>query len=486
MSPAAATVDVLMDDFFSAGCPYAQFWYLRYTTYGDFVLGNQPPCTDYYPWVLFSASVADQAVNPSWVYTLFRWSALVRNHPGYSVLDPVFLPVFNASVAPDSGSYIQTNLTFHYLGQPEIDALNPTPYRVNTKYSDGFGYLMQGTIKMDLTESRRVFGVVATDATAAQAWWAANTAFARPAGAVEQAYASWLDQNGNGKYDIYNAFEWFYETDITDLNATIANDGTTTVSVFFDGWGLDVLMARWFYWGSADYRAAVCVAGQIPECTQTLPYGAIQPLGWLPQETCWCESAYINATIRSTMDLDHTAYEEYQFNAWANKGTDGIWNTTDDQPEWTLGPLLMDYVPRVGSGSPGAEGYPNSELRWYEGQKQVHASPGSYAYGQPYEYLVSPTRWIFKDGTTLTIRLPTFEIPWYKPYASTWDAANKIGNYVTFMSTLTLGSITPSGNYYTWDARAKVISMAGPHDWGTTSLPLVSAPYIVFQPETSG
>ncbi|TLZ75478.1 MAG: hypothetical protein E6K14_00885 [Methanobacteriota archaeon] len=140
----------------------------------------------------------------------------------------------------------------------------------------------------------------------------------------------------------------------------------------------------------------------------------------------------------------------------------------------------------MGSGSPGAEGYPNSELRWYEGQKQVHASPGSYAYGQPYEYLVSPTRWIFKDGTTLTIRLPTFEIPWYKPYASTWDAANKIGNYVTFMSTLTLGSITPSGNYYTWDARAKVISMAGPHDWGTTSLPLVSAPYIVFQPETSG
>jgi len=485
VSPASTTVDVLVDQFFAAGCPYAQFWYLRYDTYGDYVLRNQVPCTDYYPWVLYSASVADQAVNPSWVYTLFRWNAIVRNHPGYSVQDPVFLPVFNASVAPDPNSYIQTNLTFHYLGTPEITALNPTPYRVNTKYSDGFGYLLQGTIKMDLTESRRIFGVNATDAASARAWWAANTAFARAAGPLEQQYASWLASNGNGKYDVYNAFEWFYETDITDLNATVASDGTTTVSVFFDGWGLDVLMARFFYWGSANYRDAVCVQGQIPECTQTLPYGAIQPRGWLPQETCWCENAYINATIRATMDLDHTAWEEYQFNAWANAGPDNIWNTTDDQPEWTFGSLLMDYVPRVGSGSPGAEGYPNSELRWYEGLRQIHASPGSYAYGQPYEYLVSPTRWILNAGSTLTLRLPSFEIPWYDPHRSTWDAAAKIGNYVTFLSTLALKSITPTGNYYTWDSRAKVVSIAGPYDWGAASLPVVSAPYIEFVPETT-
>lgn len=485
VSPASTTVDVLMDRIFSAGCPYGQFWLLRNQTYGDYVLLNQPPCTDYYPWVLFSKAVADQAVNPSWVYTLYRWSAIVRNHPGYSVQDPVFLPVFNASVAPDPTSYIQANLTFNYIGQPEINALNPTPYRVNTKYSDGFGYLLQGTIKMDLTESRRIFGVNATDAVSARSWWAANTAFARAAGPLEQQYASWLATLGNGKYDIYNGFQWFYETDITDLNATVANDGTTTVSVFFDGWGLDVLLARLFYWGAASYRDAVCVGGQTPECSTTQPYGGIVPAGWSPMESCWCEHAFINATIRSTLDLDQLAFKEYEFNAWANPGPDNFWGTSDDQAEWTWGPLLMDYVPRVGSGLTGASGYPNSELRWYEAYKQTHASPGSYAYGQLYEFLVPPTRWIFDAGSTLTIRLPISEIPWYDPYRSTWNAAAKLGDYVTFMSTLTLKSITPTGNYYTWDPRSKVISFAGPYSWGPNTLPLASAPYIEFVPETT-
>jgi len=911
-SPASTTVDVVMDQFFVAGCPYDDYWVLRFYSYGDQILENQAPCTDYYPWVLFTDNAPE---NPSYVYTLYRWDSRVRNHPGYSLAQPVMFPVFNSSAPVGANSYVRFNLSFEYLNSALLNFYgNTTDYPINSGFSDGFGYLLQGTVEVDLATAKRLFGMrgnaggrpialsssggasrwdgsswsalpalsaaptgpettgwadlvvssdltayaIATDSTVykldsgaaqwtrfinpagpvwakpatdivglvvdhdmtyyaitrglpspvtssqvyrftgpsagnwtlvanfsaqhttlsggvadlalaggtgdaavlyalpsnarlprdpvvylptktigteawtnplagvtrsndvyanasadgktqryanfriaptgtetavrtveigiegktagdddvlvqysvdnggnwtdagtfnptstdttvffdvtghrswsfnnlsnaafttrivykrvgtaasvvsidwlpvrvavvanatfirsvtggsswssfgapspadvlakhravaihspydvhalldngsllrtargaaswswiqafpgapasaawedvawdgqggllvameagagpevwrydlsartwtnvtgslaladvvaistgdMQQWWFAQTDPGSEAGSLESRYAQWLEENGNFKYDIYNGFEWYFQPDITDLNATVAPDGTVTIRVFLDGWGYDVLQARWFYWGAADYRQAV-----------NSPYGTVEPQGWLPMETCWCEKAKIQGTIRSSLDLNFTAIQGYSFTAWANWGPDGEADTDDDLPSWVFPPFLMDYVPRLGGPSPAAGGYGNSELSWYEGMTSIHGTPGSFAYGDRYEYLNAPTRWKLDAGYTVTMIMPTGSVPWYDPVRSTWDPVAGIGIYVDFDAPMTLRLIKPSGDYVIWDPRAKVISMAGPHDWGPVSLPVGPTPWIEFGPETT-
>ncbi len=494
VSANTTTVDILANQFFVSGCPYSNYWDLRYRTYGDVVLRRPSPCTDFYPWILYKSS---PETNPSFVYSLYRFDARVTNSFGYSVWQPVMLPVFNPSVAPSPTSYIHLNFTFNYLNSADIAYWDNTSWPVNPKYSDGFGYLVRGNVIMDLQESKRIFGVVANTPAQAQAWWYTNTEFGGGnAGPLENATGVWLDQQGNGKYDIWNGFQWYYESDIADLNATVASDGTTTVHVFLDGWGLDVLMARWFYWGNANYHDAVCVVG-VGSCAQTLPYGTIKPAGWMPFETCWCENATVDANISGSLDLEFQATSEYWMSAVGNPGADGYYNTTtsqstDDLAGWSFAPTLMDYVPRFGSGLTGASSFPNSELRWYEQSTGYVTTPGSYAYGQRYEYMVVPSRWNMSLGNTLTLVLPRFQIPWYDPVRSYWDPGTHLGRYSIFMSTLTLREVTPSvpgQGYYLWDDRGKVLSLAAPSGFAwpnAKNLPLDPAPYIEFRPESTG
>ncbi len=488
VSPASTTVDILYDRFFTADCPYSDFWPLRKNTYGDVIVRDQSPCLDFYPWVLFAPT---PEINPSWIYTLYHFDARVRNHPGYSVTQPVMLPVFNYSVAPAASSYIFLNASFGYMGPRDLSYWSTTLYQVNPSYSDGYGYLFRGNATMDFQESKRLFGVPASDTPAqAQAWWYANTIPGNRSGPLESAYRSWLYNLGNGKYDVYNGFQYYYSTDVTDLNGTVdPSTGQTRVALFLTGWAYDVLQARWFYWGNASYQSAVCqkwINTTFANCDATLPYGAVRPEGWSPMETCWCENATINATIRSTMNLDYQAVSEYQFDAWADPGPDGIPKTGDDVAGWVFQPTLMDYVPPAGAPSPAASNYPNSELRWYEGMRSVHLSPGSYDYGQAYEYMTVPVRWNLTVGHSLTLVLPRGPIPWIDPVKSTWDATNKIGHYVMFNATLALGSIKPLGTYALWDPNGNVLSIAGPWDWGTTALPMDSSPSIEFVPAPTG
>ncbi len=482
VSANTSTVDVLGSQFFTAACPYQAYWYLRHATYGDVILNGAVPCTDYYPWILYPTGA--RAQNPSWPYTLWRVDMIATNNLGYSVTNPVYLPTFNASVAPAANSYISLNLTFNYLNKDSnlTDPLNinywdTTPWAVNPKYSDGYGYLVRGNITMDPTEAERVFGVPAGTPAEAQAWWYNNTALGRTAGPLEVKMGQWLGALGNGKYYTYNAFQWQYEADITDLNATVAADGTTRVQVFWDGWGYDVLFDRMSYWGAQNYSAAV-----------NAPYGADPPLGWMPFETCWCENATINATIRSSLDIHYQGTSAYWFSGVGNPGPDGLLNTTDDLPGWSWSPSLMDYVPPQGSGLVGASAFPDSELRWYVTHTTAITSPGSYGYGTQYEYMVTPARWNMSLGNTITLVMPRFKVPWFDPVKSVWDPTKLIGDYVTFLSNLTLRLVSPGTGYYLWDARDKVLSVAAPAGfrWPDAGLPLSSEPYIEFGPETTG
>jgi parallel beta-helix repeat protein len=463
VSPSDSTVDVLVDSMFEANCPYGDYWSLRTASYGSVILQDAPPCSDFEPWVLYTST---PETNPSTIHGLYRLDARVRNFYGYSVQEPVLFPILdpNASVDPSSG--LRFNLSFEYLGPRLIESLRGTPYEVGAAFSDGFGYLLRGDVTMDFATSRRIFGVDAATPADARAWWAANTAFARIEGPAEVQFRAFLEAQGNGPYDIYNAFEWFFQADITDLNASVAADGTTNVRLFLDGWGLDVLLARWFYWGNASYADAV-----------NQPFETAFPRGWMPMERCMCESATIQGTIQQSLNLDFEAVATYHLRAWAAPGPDGRLGTSDDGPRWVFEPQLSDYVPRHLSG------YPNSELRWYEGLTRIHATPGSYAYGTSHEYIDVPARWKLDPGSSLTLVLPRSDVTWYDPIRSTWDPVARIGRYATFRDAMTLGEVRPGGDYYLWDPLGKVLSMAGTHDWGTRSLPLEGAPWIEFAPE---
>ncbi len=472
VSPAKTTVDVVVDRVFQADCPYNQYWQLRYRTYGDVLLQDAPPCVNYYPWVLVATSAASQ--NPSYLATLFHLDARVANHPGYDAWNPVIMPILNAGVGPGPSSYIRFNLSFDYMNQSTVNYWDTTLWNVNPKFTDGTGYLVRGNITMDLQESKRVFGVNGTTPAQAQDWWNANTLPGRPAGTVEQAFGRWLMLQGNGPYDIWNGFTWYYEPDITDLNATVAADGTTTVTVFMDGWGLDVLLARWFYWGAQNYTKAV-----------SAPYWQYPPLGWMPFERCDCENATIQGRIGTSMDLNFSAISEYNFNAIGNHGPDGILGTSDDVAAWAFGAYLEDYVPPAGSGLPGASSFPNSELRWYESNTTLLTTPGGYGYGQPYEYTAVPTRWNMSLGHTLTIAMPTTPVTWYDPVRSTWNTTSRIGNYVTFNTSIGAIEVAPSSGYWLWDNRTNVLSIAATagFSWANSSLPLGPAPFVEFFPQ---
>lgn len=487
VSPADTSVDVLVDRFFTAECPFSAYWKPRTGVYGDVLLRNHDTCIDYYPWVLTKNAPRK---NPSWIYTDYHFNARVRNHLGYTVQDPVILPVSNASVDPAPDSYIRANITFDYMVPNYIQSLNGTIWQVGKQFTDGYGDLYRGNITMDFTMSKRIFGLPrnVTTPEEAQRWWWKNTIPGRPTGPVERLLDGWMVRTGsaNGKYDIESGYEWNVQADITDLNATVSQDGTTRIQIFWSGWGVEALFQRWWYWGAANYTDAV-----------NRPYGEVKPLGWMPMEVCWCEKSTLNFTIRNSLDLDYDTVQTYHFQAWGNWGADGIPGTDDDLPAWVWTPYDMDYVPRAASGSPGEEGYPNSELQWWEGKQVLWGTPGSYAYGQPYEVINAPTRWTLNPGSTLTVVLPNTNVPWYDPVESrwTWSQGQKYGNYVTFDAPMTLrqictnvdnpSSCSTSGEYFKWDSRGRVVSIAGPFTWPNDQ-PIQPSPWIEFAPETYG
>ena len=484
VSPADTTVDVKISKAHTAACPFETYWSWRNGTYGDQIVLNQLPyCVDYYPWVLFTAS---GDINPSFLYTVYHRVSKVRNHPGYTLLDPVILPVNNSAVVPAPSSKIEFDISFEYMGEEWKQRLNGTPYDPNSGLlGDGFHTLMRGNITMDLTMSKRIFGVpVASTPTEAQAWWYRNTGPPRKPLAVENFTARWLEIQGNGKYNIWEGFEWELVPDIVDLSATVGADGTTRIQIWWEIYGMDALWMRWWYWGRANYTDAV-----------RKPYGAVPPEGWAPEELCWCEHAtmvgnitgYSSQASAGSLNLDYSSDAGYQWMAWANPGPDGTWNTDDDLPAWVYEPIYLDYVPSAYSPSPGAGKYYTSELTWWEGKTMIHAAPGSYNYGKPYEYMLAATRYIFKPGYTLTIRLPQGDVPWFDAYRSTWDRVRLIGNYKITYAPITLRYVLPDGNYFLWDPRTKVLSFAGPYDYGgRTDLPVLPEPWVEMQPEAVG
>ncbi|MGQ0796322.1 MAG: PKD domain-containing protein, partial [Methanobacteriota archaeon] len=278
VSVANTTLDFEFWDFFAV--PFGEWWDYRAAVYGELQVGSE--CYTSIGIANGVCTPSDASVQDVASYPYTHWSDLPEGRgwsspdnapsinapyrlratgvavPGYTLAEPVFLPVLNASQPPGSRLYFDWSMDF--LDTATADALEARGCSISRTVLDGYHIRSEIDLTMDLMESRRVFDVDALDATAAQAWWDANTdPTCTGYGRAEADVQAWFLAMGGspidvGVYDIYNAYEWFWDPAFTEVAATVDADGTTHVTIHNVAWGTGNLLTRMFYWGNAAYR----------------------------------------------------------------------------------------------------------------------------------------------------------------------------------------------------------------------------------------
>jgi hypothetical protein len=465
---AAAGVSFEFYDFFNV--PYGEWWDYRARIYGDAPINAEcfsaiaivdGVCTPtiaavpdvaafpYTHWRPFSESIdpANPSSNP-FVFAPHRMRAVGTGVAGYTLQEPVFLPVLDYGAA--AGARLDFDWRLQYLDRAGADALAAAGCPVSSRSLDGFVVRSQVSLTMDLPESRRVFNVEAADPTQASAWWASN---ADPTclgqGPVEVAVHEWFLRMGGseatpGKYDVASATEYFYRPFYTQIAATVDPTGLTRVTVDHVAWGTEVLLARMFYWGNTSYKDRHLAS---PDAR-----------GWSGLEP-WFEDLAFQGSLRASgVDLTFTAAVPYLFEHLAAPGPNGQLDRTDDEPLWAWGPTLLDR--RFGWGA----AHPHSELDRYPAPAAyVRSTPGSRQYGASGAYDHVPVAWDLPEGTSWAFRFPTNAVVLYDPNL-TPVGADPRGGYVAIATTLEYLETVPA-TYGAWDA-GKTWEVLGPATTG--------------------
>ena len=478
--PAAGpTLNFEFYDFFNV--PYGPWWDYRFVKYGDLPMNaecfNQVSVADgtckpvnanvpdvssypYANWYPFPGALqpGHQLNNPA-IYAPYRFRATGTEIPGYSLAEPVFLPVQNPAAA--AGTSLDFNWYMQYLTKTDANALAALGCPVTARSLDGFHLRSQATLVMDLQESRRLFGVVAADSTAAQRWWNDNTdPTCLGEGAAETTLATWYSNQGGGNtllgtYDIVSSFEYYYYPWYTQVKGTVAADGTTTVEIDHVAWGTEVLFSRWFYWGSASYAANYL--------------DSTKAKGWWGMELAWFEDfTFSGSLFDGTMDFRLSSAMQYHLTQYAFANANGH-DRVDDVPYWEWGPVLGDYT---NDWSPH---HLISELDRYVGLdgtpcnaddlKYVHTWAGSIQYGKNLCFDSVPLTWNLKAGETWHFTFPTGDVRYYDPNLTPLGANPRLGQYVEYMAPLTYHSTNPAG-YGMWNPVDKTWQVTGPTNTG--------------------
>ncbi len=493
VSVATSTLDYRMYDFFNV--PYHDWWDMRTIyPYGDEplnancfnasslneVIGKTPVCTKAYPAQPVNSSYPytnwypspfgllkyNNPNNDPLIYAPYRFHAIGVAQPGYNVSEPVFLPVLNYSQPADTSSPLTFDWHFQYLTYADWSPVSACiPFK-----PDGFMAISYLNVTSSLAESRRLFKVPSSvTPSTAQAWWNSNAAWfpcSNASLAQNTAITNWFKNEGNGKYDVYNSFQYSYTPFFTMVRATVnPSTGQTTVEIAHASWGTDVLLSRWFYWGNASY------ANDIADSTLAR--------GWWGMELAWFEDFHYSGSLSAAgLDFGLDTAMEYQFEENALPGPDGYLNQVNDQPSWIWWPVLSDYITQASHPS---------ELTRYAGQTYLHSTPGGMNYNKSLGFDYTPISWKPRIGETWHFDFPRGKVPWYDPnnvtipqdphaYASTSKHA------------LAYAATYPS-NYGYWDAQNVTWDVFGGEptsfNWPCGcpgGYPLVPSPSIWFVP----
>src|SRR3989304_5445351 len=324
-------------DFFNV--PYDTWWTdtgQRPRVYGDVVLSTAYPYTNWYPW-------AEDKNDPT-IYTSYRIDMGATGTTGWTQDNPVILPRFGSGtvIAP-----ITLDWYMQYISNTRRTELAGAGCFIPSGGMDGFIMEVQSTFSMDLATAAVLFGVTGDPAT----WWDANT---NPGctdyGALEVDWEMRLLGLGNGVYDVYNSYECVFGPWFTDVGYSISGN-TITVSFHHVTWGIEVLMARWMYWGSTTYESMGT------------------PLGWGPGEPGAPAAA---------------------------------------PPPGVSQPSLSDYLY-------SGRDHPVSELDPYIGRDTRKTTPGSIYYGDLGPDSFVPKEWDLLAGESVTWDFPEGNVVWYSP-----------------------------------------------------------------------
>ena len=473
VSVSTSTIDYMYYDFFNV--PYGEWWDYRFASYGDLPINADcfnvtaiangvcvaanPSIPDFktYPytnWYPLPGTLQFNGAN-SLVYAPYRMNIVGASVPGYNRSEPVFLPTLNYS--QPAGNLLEFRWTMNYLDTATGTALRDDPVDpcpgVDPAAYDGFYIFSQVDLTMDLQQSRRTFGVVATDPTSARSWWAANTnALCGIQGTAERNVQSWFLAMGGisrapGKYNIANGFEWYYVSYFLDIDVTVDADGTTDVTIRHAAWGTELVLARMFYWGNASYL------DNYLDSTKARGWWGME-LGWFEDFTFGGDlggpSQGFNFTLSSVL--------QYHFQHLATAGSNGVYDQNDDVPYWTWGPILNDYTNNY------FPLHPQSELDRYPTATYVHSTPGSKFYGDALSYDLAPIRWDLKAGETWHFQFPTGNVMFYDPNL-TPSPADPQGSYIEAPGPLKFDSTKPA-NLGFWDAAKLAWDAFGPTTTG--------------------
>jgi len=454
-------------DFFNV--PFAETWDRRQALYGDRPIGFECfsaggiangdctpsradvpdvatyPYTNWYPGV--GNTLPGNPNGDPWVQSAYRIRATGTNVPGYSRAAPVYFPILNAA-APE-GNRLDFSWRMRYITLAEDQALSAGG--CDTGSWDAYQLRSTIVLTMDLAQSARMFGTDISSVTAARNWW--NTRIDPDCflkGGIEASIENWFVSMGGfqttvGMYDIYNAFEWYYQPFFTQVSTSVANNGVTVVTIDHLAWGTEVLMGRFLYWGATSYRDNYL--------------DSTKAAGWFGMETSWFEDVVFEGTIgASTHAFSFSAASQYHFQQLALPGPNGILDRTDDVPYWSWAPMLVDYV---NDFSPR---HLLSELDRLPGGTVVQSTAGHPKYGQSLGYDFTPISWSPEAGETWTFRFPTGNLVYFDPNL-TPTGAHPLDDYVRTEKPFSFSTARPAG-FGSYDAGTNTWTVTGPASTG--------------------
>jgi peptide/nickel transport system substrate-binding protein len=339
------SVDYRWYDMFNV--PFGSWWWKRYEVYG-----YERPLTDSYPYIL---GYDGQPDGNSYYYTGMRLNITGRNLTEINMNSwPEFLPLLGT----ERGGNAQIDWYMQYLTKDQLNASYGTGI---ANQDDGWIIDLNGTVTLDEQAAKAVLNVSDSGFDDFTNWWAAHSA------TVTSGYGDWLYDEAEGRLDIENAYQSYFQLFVLDLNAAKVG-GSIVVSYDILTWGMEALMMRWLH-------------------------DAFLPTEW------WYEDMDFHARIgpsSSSFDID-TAVSYAMFADQTTLLTDN--SGTSGAPCWRWHGMLGDAVP-------SSELHPYSDFDPYEPLQYIVHRPGSVRYGQYIDYDYTPGAWNLSDNETLEFTWP--------------------------------------------------------------------------------
>ena len=339
--PPPRSMDYVWYDMFNV--PIQSWYEKRWEIYKQ-----EEPWTTSYPWIFLYHSSPEGNL---YTYTLMRLNITGKNVSEVNSNEkPEFLPILSPT---ERGGTIDISWYMQYLTTDELSER----YGVGiANQDDGWIIDLNGTVTLDKQAAKMVMNLTDTGWDTFTNWWSGHQA------SFNQQYSDWLVSEAEGRVDIENAYESYYQLFTIDINAEKVGD---KIVLTYDilTWGMEALMLRWLH-----------------EC-------------FLPMEE-WYEDMHFNMKIMpeySIVNIDTAV-------TYAAFAADSI--DTPGRPVWAWEPLMGDAVP----SSPS---HPISLFDPYETKSYKNLEADSPLFGQYMSYDVVPAAWNLSDNETLKFEWPS-------------------------------------------------------------------------------